>query len=244
MKELVQRMLAATGYQLTRRIPRDFSAEDAALFRRVEPYTLTSPERIYSCIRGVEYIVRDGIPGDIVECGVWKGGTMMAVALTLARLGDQTRSLYLFDTFEGMAPPSDADIDFQGSDAAAQLARSKDPSSGIWAYAPLDEVRAVVLGTGYDSTKVHFVKGRVEDTLPAKAPQQISLLRLDTDWYESTRHELVHLFPRLVRGGVIILDDYGHWKGARKATDEYLSATRASLLLNRIDYTGRIGVKL
>jgi O-methyltransferase len=104
-------------------------------------------------------------------------------------------------------------------------------------------VRQAVLSTGYDAARLHFVKGKVEDTLPAEAPPQICLLRLDTDWYESTRHELRHLYPRLARGGVLIIDDYGHWQGARQATDEYLAEQRIPLLLNRIDYGARIALK-
>jgi O-methyltransferase len=80
--------------------------------------------------------------------------------------------------------------------------------------------------------------------LPEFAPECISLLRLDTDWYESTRHELIHLFSRISKGGVIIIDDYGHWKGAREAVDEYIRENNIKILLNRIDYTGRIGVKI
>lgn len=109
---------------------------------------------------------------------------------------------------------------------------------------PLEAVKRVVLGTGYDEQNVVFVKGKIEETVPAQVPERIALLRLDTDWYESTRHELVHLFPRLVRGGVLIIDDYGHWQGARKATDEYFRENGISLLLNRIDFSARIGIKL
>jgi O-methyltransferase len=244
MKELVQRMLATVGYRLTPLMPCDFSADDVALVQRVRPYTLTSPERIFSCLRAAEYLVSNGVPGDFVECGVWKGGIMMALALTLIKLGDQSRHLCLYDTFEGMASPTDADVDFRGTTAAAQLSESaRGPRGKVWAYAPLDEVRSAVLGTGIDPARVHFVKGKVEDTLPGAAPERIGLLRLDTDWYESTRHELEHLYPRLVSGGVIIIDDYGHWQGARKATDEYLARHRIPLLLNRVDYTARIGIK-
>ena len=82
----------------------------------------------------------------------------------------------------------------------------------------------------------------MEDTIPKKAPQMISLLRLDTDWYESTRHELIHLFPRIAPFGVIIIDDYGHWQGVREAVDEYIRENNIKILLNRVDYTGRIGV--
>ena len=90
---------------------------------------------------------------------------------------------------------------------------------------------------------VEFVQGRVENTLPAAAPPEIAVLRLDTDWYESTRHELEHLYPRLVDGGVLIVDDYGYWQGARQAVDEYFGETGEAILLNRIDDTGRIAVK-
>jgi hypothetical protein len=96
--------------------------------------------------------------------------------------------------------------------------------------------------TGYPLKQVRFVRGRVEDTLPQEALEQISVLRLDTDWYESTRHELAHLFPRLVRGGVLLCDDYGFWGGARKAVDQCIAAHRIPLLLHRIDHTGRAAI--
>jgi hypothetical protein len=83
----------------------------------------------------------------------------------------------------------------------------------------------------------------VEKTLPSHAPAQIALLRLDTDWYASTRWELEHLFPRLSRNGVLIIDDYGHFKGARQAVDEHINLHKLPLLLNRIDYSGRIAIK-
>jgi hypothetical protein len=243
MRQMVKRLLKATGWQLSRSIPFDFSPEDVALLRRVEPFTMTSPECVYMCARATEHVVRHGIPGDVVECGVWRGGSMMAIALTLLRLGDRSRELYLFDTFEGMPPATDRDVDHTGRAGASRARAGAGREGRPWLYASLDEVRRAVLSTGYDPARVHFVKGRVEDTLPASAPEQISLLRLDTDWYESTRHELQHLYPRLTRRGVLIIDDYGHWQGARQATDEYLAEHRIPLLLNRIDPTARIALK-
>ena len=77
--------------------------------------------------------------------------------------------------------------------------------------------------------------------IPKYLPGEIALLRLDTDWYKSTQHELIHLYPLLVGSGVLIIDDYGHWQGAKKAVDEYFSDKK--ILLNRIDYTGRISIK-
>ncbi len=100
-----------------------------------------------------------------------------------------------------------------------------------------------MLSVGYPENRVHFVKGPVENTIPEHAPKGIALLRLDTDFYSSSKHELVHLFPRLASGGVLLLDDYGHWEGQRIAMDEYLAETGIPILLNRLDYTARIGVK-
>jgi O-methyltransferase len=211
---------------------------------KVSPFTMTSPERIISLCHAVQYVSQHGIAGDVVECGVWRGGSMMAAALTFAHLGDTTRSLYLFDTFEGMTSPTDVDRHI-GSRRPASDMLSKEPKTGrVWAISPIDEVRTNVQQTGYPDARLHFIKGRVEDTIPASAPVQICLLRLDTDWYESTHHELSHLYPRLSEYGVLIIDDYGWWEGARKAVDEYVEANKLPLLLHRIDNSGgRIAIK-
>jgi O-methyltransferase len=222
--------------------PLDFEEADKELYRRVGPYTMTTPPRIYALVRAVEYVAARELPGAIVECGVWRGGSMMAAALTLLRLGATDRELYLYDTFAGMPPPSEADTTRSGEHAADLLAH-EDQDSHLLAIASLADVRDAVLGVGYPEERIRFVEGRVENTLPADAPEEIAVLRLDTDWYESTKHELVHLYPRLAPGGVLILDDYGHWQGARRAVDEYLAERGVSLLLNRIDGTARIAVK-
>ncbi len=209
----------------------------------VRPFTQTSPERVFALCEAVKYIVANKIPGDIVECGIWKGGSMMAIARTLVQLADYSRKLYLFDTFEGMTIPTERDISYSDVPASVTLSKqSRDDESSLWNRIPLAEVKKTLLRVGYSSEKIHFVKGKVEDTLPAEAPESISLLRLDTDWYESTYHELVTLFPRISPGGVLMIDDYGHWKGARQAVDQYIQENQVKILLNRIDYTGRIGV--
>jgi len=224
------------------RLPQDFDEADAELCRRVGPYTMTTPPRIYALARAVEYVAERGVPGAIVECGVWRGGSMMAAALTLLRLGVTDRELYLFDTFEGMTEPGAEDFNLEG-DRAADLLADQTMGSHVKAAAELERVREAVLGVGYPEEKIHFVQGPVEETLPASAPAEIGLLRLDTDWYSSTRHELEHLYPRLVPRGVLIIDDYGYWQGARRAVDEYIAANDVPLLLNRIDNTARIAVK-
>ncbi len=226
-----------------RRLPADFDPCTAAICREVAPLTMTSPERIAALVEAVRYVSRLAIAGDIVECGVWRGGSMLAVARTLLELGERRR-LHLFDTFDGMPPPGAEDLDLTGAHAADLMAAEDRETGSVWARSPLEEVRRNVLASGYPEADLHFVRGRVEETLPDQAPDRIAILRLDTDWYESTRHELVHLYPRLAIGGVLIIDDYGHWQGARRAVDEYFAGHGGRMLLNRIDTTGRIGVKI
>lgn len=223
----------------------DIPPDVQAVIRQVQPFTMTGPERIAALCNAVEYVAHCGISGAFVECGVWRGGSCMAAALTLLRLGRTDIDFYLFDTFSGMPPPGEVDkVAATGEPAAAVLARSDPRTSNEWGYASSDEVRQNLAATGYPPDRLHLIAGTVEETLPARAPARISLLRLDTDWYQSTRHELIHLFPRLVAGGVLIIDDYGHWSGAKQAVDEYIAQRKVKILLSRIDYTGRIGVKL
>jgi len=225
-------------------VPAHFEPDLAATFKRVRRHTLTGPERIAALVDAVRHLVANDIEGDIVECGVWKGGSMMAVALTLLELDAADRHLHLFDTYTGMTEPSEHDISspYDGYSLHQRFRRIAGKGDQ-WAGVPAAEVRAALLGTGYPADRIHLVEGKVEDTLPEQAPERLALLRLDTDWYESTRHELEHLYPRLVDGGVLIVDDYGHYEGARRAVDEYLAEHAEPLLLNRIDYTGRIAVK-
>jgi len=236
-------VLAAARLLLWDRNP-DLGPEVRSLIKRVKPFTMSGPERIAALYDATRYIAKNKIQGDIVECGVWKGGSMMVAALTLLAAGPARPTLHLFDTYEGMTAPTDIDRSSLFAATAAELLADKGKSASIWAYSPLDEVRHNLSSTGYPTNRMRFVKGRVEDTLPAEAPDKISLLRLDTDWYESTKHELVHLFPRLVSGGVLIIDDYGHWTGSKKAVDEYIVEQGIALLLNRIDYTGRVAIKV
>jgi hypothetical protein len=151
----------------------------------------------------------------------------MAMASRLS-MGGQVKDLYLYDTFDGMSEPTENDVAPSGQKAEVLLKNlAKDEQNHIWAFAPLDKVRSNVESVGYPADKIKFVKGKVEDTIPGTIPEKIALLRLDTDWYESTKHELLHLYPLLVSGGVLILDDYGYWAGARKAVDEFFETLNA-----------------
>ena len=223
----------------------DLEPEFWPLYEACRAQTMTSVERLYALYKAVEYVVRHAIPGDFVECGVWRGGSMMMLALALQSFGIFDRVLYGFDTFEGMPMPDEVDVRHaDGAPAAALLAQSpKTENEPMWALSSFETVVRNIAATGYPPQHVTCIIGRVEETLSAHAPERIALLRLDTDWYGSTKHELVHCYPRVATGGVVIVDDYGFWRGSRQATDEYLAETGARLLLNRIDDTGRIGVK-
>lgn len=255
LKRLVRKGFQLLGYDISRSAPAgpgpepaggdaDFTDQDKQIIESAKAFTDTGLYRMLALINAVRYVVRYDIPGAIVECGVWRGGSMMIVAKTLLSLGVTSRPLYLFDTFEGMTPPQAVDVNFLGMKASEKYERVTlgEPGAG-WCYASLEDVRSAMQSTGYDMGHVRFIKGKVEDTVPDKAPELISILRLDTDWYESTRHELVHLYPRLADGGILIIDDYGHWAGARQAVDEYVAALTRPVFLHRIDYTGRLVVK-
>jgi len=212
------------------------------IIRQVRPYTMTGSERIAALCQSVAHIERWNIPGDIVECGVWRGGSMMAAALCLLHL-DRSRTLYLFDTFAGMGEPTSADVEALSGRPAEEMLRRSRAESLVWAISQLHEVKENIASTGYPAERVHYIKGKVEDTIPATLPEKIAILRLDTDWYESTRHELTHLWSQVVSGGILIIDDYGHWAGSRKAVDEFCDTIEVPLFLNRIDYSGRLIVK-
>lgn len=224
------------------RFPADLRGEEQEIYNAVAPYTMTSPERIAAAIHATRYVVENGIRGDIVECGVWRGGSMMAIASTLRRLNIADRKLYLYDTFEGMPEATEKDVELDGTPAEAARAKSATNGAG-WCYADETDVMTNVGSTGYPQENIHLIKGKVEETIPAVMPENISLLRLDTDWYESTKHELAHLYPRLAQHGVMIIDDYGHWQGARQAVDEFFGDQPRKPFLHRIDYTGRLIIK-
>jgi len=247
LKNIVNRPLSLIGYKISK----IYSEGDAILdhefkhiFLKYRNYTMTNLHRMYALYKSVKYIAKAGIPGDIVECGVWRGGSAMLVAHTLLEMGDTSRDLYLYDTYSGMSEPSLLDHLVSDKDNLAldEWKNNKGEDYNKWAYSSLDEVRSNMLSTGYPIEKIKFVEGKVEDTIPAVKPDQISLLRLDTDWYESTRHELNHLYPLLVKKGILILDDYGYWAGSKKAVDEYFA--NRPVLLSRIDSNGRIVVKV
>jgi hypothetical protein len=214
------------------------------LAARVRDFTMISDMNLYATFNAVRYVVRAGIPGDVVECGVWKGGAAALMSSTALHYeACVRRTIWLYDTFTGMTQPSDTDIRHDGAQAGPIWSDQVIPEGSAWAMSPKSAVEETMRMSGYPCELVRLVEGKVEDTIPRQAPDRIAVLRLDTDWYESTLHELVHLWPRLSVGGVLIVDDYGWWRGSRRAVDEFF--TDKAVLLNRIDGAGaRLAVKM
>lgn len=246
---ILNKGLRLFGYQMGKirvDLPFDLSGEQTfmEIYQKCKPYTMTSIERMYALHQAVLYVVKNKIPGDFVECGVWKGGSSMMISYTLLAAGDVNRRIYLYDTFEGMSDPGDEDKSFDGIKAEQQLSEQrKEDEASVWCYSSLDSVQQNLFSTSYPNERLVFIKGKVEDTLPHHKPDQIALLRLDTDWYESTRQELEYLYPLLVSRGPLIIDDFGHWEGAKSAVLQYFEKHNIHSFLGRIDYTGRMMIK-
>ena len=204
------------------------------IYTKCSQITLLSKERIYANIDAVEYVVKNNIEGDIVEIGVWKGGSILAMILALEEL-NTTRNIFLYDTFEGMTEPTLKDYELNNN----RLAQSVLHEPLYKAYSPLEEVKSNIFNNITKEHSISFIKG---DICQNKTfPNKIAVLRLDTDWYESTKYELENFYPLVSKNGVIIIDDYGHWAGSRLATDEFINGKNIDL--KEIDYTGRLFIK-
>lgn len=247
VKDVFKNFIKNTGQKLveisSKDSPSQLDPDFKSIYDRCKEMTMTSEARMYALYIATQYVIKSNIPGDVVECGVWKGGSTMLAALTMLSLKNTEKSIYMYDTFSGMSKPTDADIDYEGTHSKKIWRKLQKEKYNAWCFIPLQEVQNNMLSTGYPDDKLYFIEGKVEDTIPKTIPHKISILRLDTDWYESTYHELYYLYPKLAKNGVLIIDDYGHWKGCRKAVDTYLEENNINLLLNPIDYTARIAIK-
>ena len=216
----------------------DYDESFREIWEQVSPYTMISMERGYAVYQAVRHVLSRDLPGDFVECGVWRGGSCMLMALTLLQEGVKDRAIWLFDTFSGMTEPGPEDRISSSGQAVSERWHQ-----GWWEVSP-EQVRSNLEKTSYPSGLFRLVQGDVCETLVQEKPSKLALLRLDTDWYESTLVELNILYPLLVSQGVLVIDDYGHFSGSRKAVDEYFCENPPTPLLQRSDYTGRLAVKL
>jgi O-methyltransferase len=240
----------AIAAQLTpykRRAYTDFTDVEKSIYLKSAMNLCGGPEAIASLIRAVEYVVRNKIPGALVECGVFMGGNIEVMIRALQSMQIDDRDIYLYDTFAGMPQPDARDDEGLGGAMKISWEAHRTDADGTsgsdWMRATVETVRQRIEPLGYPVARLHFVKGMVEDTIPGVAPDKIAILRLDTDFYSSTKHELKHLYPRLMPGGILIIDDYGAIPGARLAADEYASENDLGWFLHRVDPHVRLMVK-
>ena len=235
LNHFVKTQLLRMGYRVSRAdpIPLGYSTLEVEQIMLCKKYSMTSKTQLAFLIDAMAYIEFNKIPGAVVECGVWRGGSALLMAIKLEESGSK-RELWLYDTFNGMTQPTSYDKKIGGTVTAQQMLdkTSKSTTENIWAYATLEEVRENVLGnTSFAESRIKFIVGDVAQALLAETPRQIALLRLDTDWYESTKIELETLFKFVAPGGVVIIDDYGHWEGSKQATDEFLKTSELHPLM-------------
>ncbi len=202
------------------------------LLQKNQVKTMTSDERVAGLHSALIGVYKNKIEGDFVECGVWMGGNVVIAKKFFDSVNDSKRKFYAFDTFEGMTEPSE-----------------NDPSKAhkIWnttasCLGPLEQVIAEFESHKVYDDRIVIVKGDVRSTLLDKKniPEKIAILRLDTDWYDSTKIELEILYEKLVNGGYLIIDDYGHWDGCKKAVDEFFGINFVDKNFKKLDYTGII----
>ncbi len=214
--------------------------------RVVRDYTMVSLPRLASLWLQVRYVDKHRIPGALVECGVWRGGAIAMMALAHMRSHEVPwRSLHLFDSFEGLPEPR-ADVDGIG---AIQFARGRADGKLVpvgQCVSSADDSRDLLLATlKYPVELVHYHNGWFQVTIERDGPEvgPIAVLRLDGDWYESTKVCLEHLYPHVARHGVVVIDDYAFYEGCRRAVDEFLSNQVEPVMLHHIDQDARYWIK-
>lgn len=226
----LRRRLADVPWTLAAWRDNFFPGEFAKLYQVVAPYTMCSNARLRGLYQAVRRVVADDVPGDVVECGTARGGSAALLGLTLKQL-KSSRTLWVFDTFEGLPPPTEGDPDYEIAKDYVGTCRGE-----------LEDVENLLRQCGIIQ-QARLVKGLFKDTLPVSEVQAISVLHLDGDWYESVKVCLEQLYDRVSPGGVIQIDDYGHWAGARRAVEEFQRQRGLTWRLRYLDYTGRQFIK-
>jgi len=205
-------------------------------------FSMTGEKRMYLLSQAILNVKINNLEGDFVECGVWQGGNILLYSI-LNNYYNLKKQIFAYDTFDGMPPPQKNDITYYGTSAEKlmNMIEKKDGKNDIHCLASLNLVKKNILKYS-NLNNIKFIEGEVEKTLlyEENLPKKISILRLDTDFYSSTKKELEILYPRLVSGGVCIVDDYGYWRGARQAVDEYFGNQK---WLHIVDETCRYLIK-
>lgn len=205
---------------------------------KIKPYTMVSYSRLLNVCELSKKVEKDKLDGCFVECGVWRGGCA-AVMASIAHRARSNRRIWLFDSFEGLPEPSEKDGNLAKAYADGKnFGRLRSIGKAVASLSSVEELLFSKLGLSKEN--VSIVKGWFQETLPYYKEEigPIAILRIDADWYESTKLCLEYLYDNVVRGGYVILDDYGCWEGCRRATDEFLEERNSRVELQKIDSTG------
>lgn len=225
----------------------EYSKKELKIITNAKLYTMTSYQNLNFLIRSFQHVINNNLEGDFVECGVWQGGNVILLKNLMTEYKIMRKQIYAYDTFEGMTKPTAIDKDIRFKQEKASDLMKKNLKSlnthNIHCYYPIDKVRKNILNNCKDIKNIKLIKGDVLKTLLVKdnIPNKISILRLDTDWYKSTKIELEILFPKLVKNGVLIIDDYGDFLGCKKAVDEYFKNKKFNIF--KIDSGARMLIK-
>ena len=232
MRFVINYLLGILGYKISRKINSNhLNINFLNNYNRSKNLSSFNIEFFIFLDEALKYLTNKNNPieGDIVECGVFKGANCRFICEYLKSTSQETKEIYLYDTFEGMPKASDIDTNtYSKKNYNTYLKKTikNNKLDNFYKYEKLDTVRKLLFSTNYNKKKINFVKGLVEDTIPKIVPKKISLLILDTDYYKSTKHELEHLYPLVEKGGIIVIDDYGTWNGVKKAVDEYFNKSK------------------
>ena len=247
MKNIIKKLIFSLGYSLINKNQKiiELTSDQKKIINLVKNYSMTPEIRIYTLMKALEYIDHKKILGDFVECGVWKGGNILLFKKHMELSNNNNnRKIYAYDTFEGMTEPDENDFDLENNLSAEILMnKDKDKKTNIWGVSSLEEVKKNIYSNFKNIDDINFIKGPVEETLSLQKniSEKISLLRLDTDWYSSTKKELEILYNKVSPGGIIIIDDYGHWGGSKKAVDEFF--LDKYVWMHYVDYACRLIIK-
>ena len=222
--------MANRNIRLVRTVPFDEDKRNKGLDWPASADTMIGMQRLTHLQRCVEDVLAEDIPGDLVECGVWRGGACILMRAVLAAYGDKERTVWVADSFQGVPPPSPGQY-------PADSGLYFNLASGILAV-PESRVRNNFRRYGLLDDRVRFLAGWFKDTLPSAPIDRIALLRLDGDLYESTIQALDALYPRLSPGGFCIIDDYHPIDACRQAVTDYRQRNSISAEIVDIDGSG------
>lgn len=246
LKNGIKFLLKKLGYKLVLKDHdkiEEINIPQKLLIKTSQKYSMTNERRLWSLLQSMQYVIQNKIDGEFVECGVWKGGNIILFKKYLEEKKIK-KNIYAYDTYDGMPKPGifDYKLGYFKKEFGLNIYNVKKKN---WNKIDLNTVKSNILNECDDIDNIHFIKGLVQDTLTKNdnLPEKISILRLDTDFYESSKKELEILYPRLSKGGILILDDYGTWTGVKQAVDEFFEKKGEIPFLHFVDYGCRLLIK-